>query len=243
MKQDQSTLLSLALAATAAGDVTAKNTPPQFDSDKSVATTDFVQRALGNKASMLVIPSAMSLTAAHAGMALVTGGTGYTVTLPPISTLAEGAIISITNSGTGPVTIAPNGADIIDPGFNSVANFTIPLGDHIDFECSKSGTRWFFHGTGNLANSAQFERSTANAGYQKLPGGLIIQWFKLETLGVQGATSTFPTPFPTACLGVFVTCANGSSPIAMSVSNVSATNFKVYATTVPVGFSAFAVGY
>lgn len=39
-------------------------------------------------------------------------------------------------------------------------------------------------------------------GYQKLPSGLIIQWM-LVTVSVSGyANYSFPTPFPTALLGV-----------------------------------------
>lgn len=45
MKQDQSTLLSLALSATAAGAVTAKTTPAPDDSSKRLATTDYVKVA------------------------------------------------------------------------------------------------------------------------------------------------------------------------------------------------------
>ncbi|RSZ56155.1 hypothetical protein HF313_09800 [Massilia atriviolacea] len=45
MKQDQSTLLSLALSATAAGAVTAKATPAPDDSSKRLATTEYVKVA------------------------------------------------------------------------------------------------------------------------------------------------------------------------------------------------------
>ncbi|MDM5178523.1 hypothetical protein PO883_15095 [Massilia sp. DJPM01] len=45
MKQDQSTLLSLALTATAAGVVTAKTTPTPDDSSKKLATTEYVKVA------------------------------------------------------------------------------------------------------------------------------------------------------------------------------------------------------
>jgi hypothetical protein len=45
MKQDQSTLLSLALSATEAGTVTAKTTPGPDDSSKKLATTEYVKVA------------------------------------------------------------------------------------------------------------------------------------------------------------------------------------------------------
>lgn len=42
-------------------------------------------------------------------------------------------------------------------------------------------------------------QSLASGGYQKLPGGLILQWGN-AVLGVSGTVYTFPIPFPTACL-------------------------------------------
>lgn len=44
---------------------------------------------------------------------------------------------------------------------------------------------------------------TAN-GYQKLPGGLIIQWGQTNVSN-NGTTVTFPVAFPTACLNVMMT--------------------------------------
>ena len=41
-------------------------------------------------------------------------------------------------------------------------------------------------------------QSFAATGYQKLPGGLILQWTNI-TIGSGGSTWTFPTAFPTAC--------------------------------------------
>lgn len=44
-------------------------------------------------------------------------------------------------------------------------------------------------------------QSLSANGYQKLPGGLIIQWGALNTTATNG-TVTFPTAFPNACFSV-----------------------------------------
>ena len=51
-----------------------------------------------------------------------------------------------------------------------------------------------------LSSLTDFTKSLAANGYQKFPGGLIIQW------GTSGATTvTFPIAFPTACRCVQLT--------------------------------------
>jgi phage-related tail fiber protein len=73
---------------------------------------------------------------------------------------------------------------------------------------------------------------TAN-GYQKLPGGLIIQWGNANTASSGGATTvTFPIIFPNACLQHYATeLTNGAPALATtSVAGVGAattTNFTV----------------
>jgi hypothetical protein len=54
-------------------------------------------------------------------------------------------------------------------------------------------------------------QSFAATGYQKLPGGLILQWTNI-TIGSGGSTWTFPTAFPTACYFV------GGNPAGASVA-------------------------
>lgn len=74
-------------------------------------------------------------------------------------------------------------------------------------------------------------RSLAGTGYQRLPGGLILQW-GLTNIGDIGAsptsfTATFPIAFPTACLALQATEAtvsNGSfSIVQVSFNNTGCT--------------------
>ncbi|WP_460127657.1 phage tail protein [Pseudomonas sp. H1_D05] len=85
----------------------------------------------------------------------------------------------------------------------------------------------------------------ANNGYIVLPswlGGLILQWVGTTNLGSQGAISTFPLAFPTACYGVWLTGANGSSPGSISLGAKTLTGFAAYSSILPFSFGAIALG-
>ena len=85
----------------------------------------------------------------------------------------------------------------------------------------------------------------AARGYQKLPGGLILQWGQ-ETNSVAGTTAiTFPTAYPTACFVVMVTQRNlqPASTINASATNYTTTGFDMFADTKETPTSWFSVGY
>lgn len=86
-------------------------------------------------------------------------------------------------------------------------------------------------------------------GYQKLPGGLIIQWGLGTTPNGDGVVVNFPIPFPTAPLVMLASYANAaSSPTCITVAQPTQFAGVVFAAT-PAGVlvaSAFywiAVGY
>lgn len=68
----------------------------------------------------------------------------------------------------------------------------------------------------------------AAAGYQKLPGGLILQWVKTRT---SGDTISWPIAFPTvlfsACSGYAGNPASGSGVEYVQITNASLTNFSI----------------
>ena len=90
-----------------------------------------------------------------------------------------------------------------------------------------------------------FSSIFANNGYIVFPswlGGFIIQWIRTTNLGTQGASSSFPLAFPTACFGVWGSSTNGSTPTTISVGAITLTTFTAYGGTVPVSFGAIAFG-
>lgn len=62
-----------------------------------------------------------------------------------------------------------------------------------------------------LATAFQGTNQNLSAnGYQKIPGGLIVQWGSLTTSASSASTVTFPLPFPTNCFVVVGSSLNAS---------------------------------
>lgn len=90
-------------------------------------------------------------------------------------------------------------------------------------------------------------QSFGSSGYQKLPGGLIIQWGTYFVGANTSVSATFPIAFPNACLfattsgGRVDTAAQDNNPFVSGVSQYSAT---IYASTdVSTSGGWIAIGY
>lgn len=96
-----------------------------------------------------------------------------------------------------------------------------------------------------------FGKSLASSGYQKFPGGMIIQWFSGVTSGTNGADSTFnfPIAFPN---GVFIIIhafnetaspySDATQPLHLVNKSLTSATFRSY-TGGQNGISAVALGY
>lgn len=76
--------------------------------------------------------------------------------------------------------------------------------------------------SGNQINLNDFfTRSHAQNGYQKLPGGLILQWM-FGQAGQSGTrvNNTFPIAFPSACFGAFAVHAGTADSVNIIVDNI-----------------------
>ena len=62
-------------------------------------------------------------------------------------------------------------------------------------------------------------------GFYKLPGGLIVEWGTVHFSGTN-VTASFNTPFPTACVGIWLAAINSSNQIYPS-SAPSATSYSI----------------
>lgn len=87
-------------------------------------------------------------------------------------------------------------------------------------------------------------QSLAANGYQKLPGGLIIQW-GYSTAGQTETVVTFPVAFPTACrsivLGNYGLSSTSTEPIACRI--ISTTQFGISSTLNGDAAYWFAIGH
>lgn len=183
------------------------STPPQFDASTKLATSAFVQQALGSNNAFSSLAGATTLTAAYAGRFIQLSGTLYTTTLPLGSACANGSRLEFLNSdGTNAKTVSRQGTDVIyDPTGGTVTSLALHPGDTLLLESYGTGA-WYVLG-GSVAlkyASGAFGASIAAAGYQKLPSGLIFQWGAWNPSSTPGAAVavTFPLAFPAACYGV-----------------------------------------
>jgi hypothetical protein len=80
--------------------------------------------------------------------------------------------------------------------------------------------------TGNFTGSNQ---SLASNGYQKLPGGLILQWGSISMAFPSTTTVTFPVAFPNACLNSQISVLGYTGVIETygCASSITATNFSL----------------
>ena len=88
--------------------------------------------------------------------------------------------------------------------------------------------------------------NTATNGYQKLPGGLIIQWGGATFSGTTGETGeviTLPIAFPNAFLRITGTGNGGYGENAIGITIISKSQFRGYGAFSDTGFHWIAIGY
>ncbi|MGF6169255.1 phage tail protein [Pseudomonas moraviensis] len=185
-------------------------TAAQFDKGRSVATAEFVQRALGNYASARGISAATQLTGADIGCSIGMGGTvSYTVTLPDAASVPDGATIGLHCRNSAPVTVASKSGAQISPQGAYLGSIVMNSGESANF-VRESGI-WTVYGTASLKYAALFSGMVSNPGYQKHASGNIDQW----GTGVSNAEGdvyvTFPLTFPRGYFSLVATHTGGDA--------------------------------
>lgn len=171
-------------------------TPAQFDQDESLATTEFVQGALGNFAYGPTISAAINLAAGNCGQAFRCINSGYTVGLPQINgVIPNGAAVLLKNTGTGSITVTRQGADNITIDGSAITSIALGVGDSALFVIV-GGVWSVMGGEAALGKSAQFSASLLPHGYQKLPSGQIKQWGAAIVPSGGSVDITLPIAFP-----------------------------------------------
>lgn len=80
----------------------------------------------------------------------------------------------------------------------------------------------------NTSGVNQFDTLIASSGYQKLPGGLILQWGSQSVATNSTPLVTLPIAFPTACLQVVASSEGGTSvPARAGALIVSASQIRL----------------
>jgi hypothetical protein len=216
-------------------------TPPQFDSSRKAATTEFVQRALGNLSGFLPVSASTTLAKSQAGKLVQIENqiaAGQTITLPLVDGLPNGACFWMYNTSLSQkVTIAANGENIFTSGGSSLA---MNPGEYAIFEAQPPG-QWNVLGT---ISAIHFKASLYGIGYQRLPSGLILQWGNIGS----NSDVVFPVAFSTA---VFIVLAHsvaaghpdGLTNVETWVRSMSATGCSIGRANNQVGAYWLAIGY
>ncbi|WP_227105121.1 gp53-like domain-containing protein [Chromobacterium rhizoryzae] len=214
-------------------------TAPQFDSTLKLATTAFVQRAMGNHNSVVGLTGSATLTQAQLGSFVeVTAGTGVVITLCS-ATGAGGGAFRLYNNTANSVTVSAATGQNINVNRTNVSSFTLLAGEACDIVTD--GVSW------SVINGIGASSLAAN-GYQKLPSGLIIQWGAFTANNGTSNTITLPITFPTAMVSVSaMTGANAGTDFNVrSVTFVSKSNSQFVVNVVPASIYAgywMAIGY
>ncbi|WP_321789231.1 hypothetical protein [Burkholderia pyrrocinia] len=134
-------------------------TAPRFDSSAKLATTAFVQRAVGNFSGVQLVQGAnVTLDASAFGCAIQLAGAASTVTLPSGTGVSPGSVIRFYAQGSANYTItAPSGGFIYAPGAGlGSSNPSITLGpnDTVDLMNRGSGEWDVIGGSWIVSNEA-----------------------------------------------------------------------------------------
>jgi hypothetical protein len=203
-------------------------TPAQFANDTSAATTAFVQRALGNFATDTIMNAAGAIPASAVGGVLALTAAG-TYTLPAANSVPKGAALILAPSTA--VIIQRSGTDVIG-GASSLTSLSLGAGDTIVVSSDGGGVWRAIGGVGALVNSSAFSRSLTSSGYQRFPGGLIIQWGFTPLSSASAAVAvTFSIAFPTACSGITLGLWDAGSGAWSTLTNANSTGFQYSAWT------------
>ena len=192
-------------------------TPAQFDNSAKLATTAFVQQALGSFSGDRGVAATgpVTLTAADVGKRIELGA-GAIATLPLCSSVPKGAVIFVSSSPsvTNAVIQRQGASDTI--AFNNAGAYTsYTLGAGCDVLLVNDGGIWRGHlGSETLRTSNLFASSLGQPGYQKLPSGLIVQWVSAATNASGIATITWPLVFPSVCLSQYGSIVGAGSVLA-----------------------------
>lgn len=231
-------------------DLVLAGTTAQFDQDASLATTEFVQRALGNSRGFVGLTANTALTAEHCGRDVYASTTSgaITLTLPAANSLPAGAKFKIINTGVDNVIVSRAGSDtiVVNNTTNAVTSVTLRAGDSIELTSLGSGTLWYHSGgSAQLGRTGAFGASLAANGWQRLPSGLVVQW-GAGTTGAGGTvTVTWPLAFASACYLAMGTrradagAAGGSITISAGTPTTSNCSFVSRNTSALTGSVAF----
>lgn len=218
-----------------------------------------------NKANNAQLLEALKrlIDAQSGNYALDTGAANaYVVALDPaIVAYADGMTVRVkaVNANTGASTLNAGGGakSLVTDDGAALASGDIPAGGVFTATYIQAVDKFYMNsmvqseGDARYAQLSQFtgsNQSLATSGYQKLPGGLILQWGQVA--GGNGSTNTviLPIAFPTACKSAVISIGASSGVDFMvragTLAALSATQIQFNATPATTNLCVWmAIGY
>lgn len=199
--------------------------PSLSDSSLKLAPTSWINKKIGNFSDVKIISAATTLDSSYSGSLINTGGSTFTITLPPTASIYKGFTVGFYSSSSGNITITRNGTQLL---FNGVVagggstNYSLGSGQSIEF--TFDGVNWIaMGGTGSASLSAN--------GYQRLPSGLILQWGITNVPANTQVLVSFPISFPSGdipyCLFSQADLNEVTSTTYCTLTRVSSSQFKL----------------
>lgn len=179
-------------------------TAPQFDNDTSIATTAFVQRALGSFSGYVSYSSNTQLSAADAGKLIVGAGNAapITFTLPPVADFPVGTAFRFSgNAQPFPPLIAARAGENLARPDGTLGSVQMTTNGTLLVVKTESGNWFAVDGTDSLKfMSSLFGSSLLVNGHQKLASGMIRQWGVTSLPSNTTLDITLPITFPNQAL-------------------------------------------
>lgn len=165
------------------------------------------------------------------GTVLINSASATTQTLMAANTVPAGKRIELMNINTGIGTVSRGSTDTITVNNTTVTAMVLGAGDTLTLESNGSNGWYAVSGSSELGSSAVFGASLSAQGYQKLPGGLIIQWGSASLTSAQSLAVTFPVAFVSAVYSIAaVGAANTTGPYVTSPT-ITGFNFNNSSTS------------
>jgi hypothetical protein len=117
------------------------------------------------------------------------------------------------------------------PNNPSTAVFSVSSGGSVDFTVRPK------FNSSDLAALSDFGKVNGANGYQRLPGGLLIQWGEASVSG-NGGVVTYPITFTSQVFQV-VSCDAGPGAHSTAAVNIGLTSFQNY--SIPPGSTTYAI--
>lgn len=228
-------------------------TPAQFGTDTSLATTEFVQRALGSYSGFVNYNGSGAIAITDVGKHIVfdSSGGSRSVVLTTAG-LVPGAVYKITRGDAvvaNTLTISADGAGFIGMSNNKGGAYVTSVVMRV-YDC----INFIWDGLNFWCDGGHSGASLNSNGYQKLPSGLIIQWGNISGRSVGAGNYlnvevTYPIAFPNSTVLVLASPLVGNisfasaGPNTATASGATITLMNSYTSAQSLGATWVAIGY